>query len=466
MQNRLGVSKFSNTFNYALIGTLFGLVFPVVATLIRIYDAKLSFDMSGILFVQSNDLLLWIIDTAPLFLGSFAAFAGRRQDNLKNLYEDLQVREKELTAFQSTLEQRVEVRTKDLLEANQQIEKRASRLQIVSSVASVIASIQDIDTLLPEITKLVSDQFGFYHTGIFFLDEANEYAILKASNSEGGTKMLNRQHKLKLETNSIVGFVASRGGPRIALDVGNDAVFFNNPDLPNTRSEMALPLRIGGKVIGVLDIQSTEANAFTQEDINVASTLANQVAIAIENARLFSEARLALREAEETFARYIKQEWGNFANQAKNTGYLFDGARTIALETRQKQERVRSLVKTGRLSLEKESNEIAVPIKFRGQTVGMLDVKSKKGNRQWTQDEITLLESAAERAAFALENARLVESAQRQATRERAIGEISAKIGAVSDLDTIMQTTVEELGRRIQGAAEVILELEVNADTA
>ncbi len=141
---------------------------------------------------------------------------------------------------------------------------------------------------------------------------------------------------------------------------------------------------------------------------------------------------------------------------------MFDGTRITAmdkLDKKEKQEKVKSLAQTGRLSLEKESSEITIPIKFRGQTVGILDVKSKKGNRQWTQDEITLLEAAAERAAFALENARLVESSQRRASRERAIGEISTKIGAVSDLDAIMQAAVEELGRRIGGATEVTLEL-------
>ena len=363
----------------------------------------------------------------------------------------------ELKKLQGELEQRVVQRTAEL-------ERRAGQLQAISNVAHSIASVQNMDELLTAITQLVSEKFGYYHTGIFLLDENQQYAHLRASNSEGGKRMLERQHKLKLDTNSIVGYTALRGESRIALDVGADAVFFNNPDLPDTRSEMALPLRIGGNVMGALDVQSTESNAFTQEDINVASILADQIAIAIENARLFSEARAALSKSEETFSKYIKQEWSGFARQSKNTGYVFDGARTVALEKKDKKEKVKSLAQTGRLSLEKESSELTIPIKFRGQTVGILDVKSKKGNRQWTQDEITLLEAAAERAAFALENARLVESAQRRAMRERAIGEISTKIGAVSDLEAIMQTAVEELGRKIGSTAEVTLELSNEED--
>jgi len=362
----------------------------------------------------------------------------------------------ELKKLQGELEQRVVHRTAEL-------ERRAGQLQAISNVARSIASVQNMDELLPAITQLVSEKFRYYHAGIFLLDENQEFAILRASNSEGGQRMLERQHKLKLDTNSIVGYTTLRGDPRIALDVGADAVFFNNPDLPDTRSEMALPLRVGGNVIGALDIQSTESNAFAQEDVNVASILADQIAIAIENARLFSEARVALSNSEETFSRYVKQEWSGFARQSQNTGYLFDGTRITALDKldkKEKHEKAKSLAQTGRLSLEKESSEITVPIKFRGQTVGIIDVKSKKGNRQWTQDEITLLEAAAERAAFALENARLVESSQRRASRERAIGEISTKIGAVSDLDAIMQAAVEELGRKIGSIAEVTLELE------
>ena len=357
----------------------------------------------------------------------------------------------------SNLEQRVQERTNAL-------EERASALRTVSDVARTLTSVQDLDTLLPEITRLVSERFGFYHVGIFLLDEAHEFAVLRASNSDGGARMLNRHHKLKLDSNSIVGYATTHNEARIALDVGTDSIYFNNPDLPDTRSEMALPLRIGGRVIGTLDVQSTEPNAFSEEDAATLSILADQVAIAIENARLFSASSAALAESENTFERYIKQEWSAFASQAKSTGYLFDGNRTLPIKANGHQEKVKTLSQTGRLSLEKEAAEITIPIKLRGQTVGFLEANSKKGRRQWTRDEITLLESAAERAALALENARLVESAQRRATRERAIGEISSRIGAVSDIDAIMQTAVEELGRRIGGIAEVSVELGSDSD--
>lgn len=370
---------------------------------------------------------------------------------------ELRERNLELDQLRASLEQRVEERT-------MQLEKRASQLEAVAHVARSTTSLQDPNELFAAVTRLVSERFGFYHIGIFLVDEEREYAILTAANSKGGQKMLNRQHKLKLDDNSIVGYVTSRGEPRIVLDVGSDAVYFNNPDLPDTHSEMALPLRVGGRVIGALDAQSEQTNAFKGEDIAILSTLADQIAIAIENSRLFSQARKALKESEVAFGRYIKQEWSSFTRQVKNTGYLFDGKRTIPLEERIAPEKVRSLPQTGRLTLEKETKDLTVPIRLRGQIIGYLDVKPKSENRKWTQDDLSLLEAAAERAALALDNSRLLNSAQRRASRERTIGEIATKIGAVSEMEAIMQAAVEELGRRIGGATEVTLELGPDSD--
>lgn len=379
--------------------------------------------------------------------------------SLQNAVKKAQVNANELRASNKQLIDLRDALELRVLERTSALEKRATQLQTVSSVARTIAAVQDLDSLLPEITKLVSEQFSFYHTGIFLIDDANEYAILQAANSEGGRRMLNRQHQLRLDETSIVGYATSRGEPRIALDVGTDAVYFNNPDLPETRSEMALPLQAGGRTIGALDVQSTETNAFSQEDINVLTTLADQVAIAIENARLFGESRRALSESQITIEKYVKQAWGSFAQQAKHSGFVFDGKQVVPLEIDTRREQIKNAIKTGRLSLEKSSSTIAIPIRLRGQTIGVLDVRSKNGQRQWSQDEITMLEAAAERAALALENARLVDSAQRRAARERVIGEISAKIGAASNFDAILQTAVEELGRKI-GGAEVTLEIE------
>jgi GAF domain-containing protein len=421
----------------------------------------------GLAYTETNGLL--VLDTdAPLIAAvKYAFLFGMSAVIVRSIIHNLQralnaaeenSREladsnKELSKLRDDLELRIQERTASL-------EKRASQLQAVSSMARNITAIKDLDSLLPTTTRLVSEQFGFYHTGIFLLDDAREAAVLKAANSLGGSRMLARGHRLHLDSNSIVGYVASHAEPRIALDVGADSVYFNNPDLPDTRSEMALPLRTGGQVIGVLDVQSREKNAFVQEDIAVLATLADQIAVAIENARLHDESQLALAESKSTFERYVRQQWSNFAQQVRHTGFVYDGKQVMPLDKKQKRDQLPAGLQSEEQSNGTATPTITLPIKLRGQTIGFLDVRSKRGDREWTRGEITLLEAAAERAGLALENARLVESAQRRASRERSIGEISAKIGAVSDIDSILQTAVEELGRKLSNAAEVTLEID------
>jgi GAF domain-containing protein len=378
-------------------------------------------------------------------------------ENTLNKYRtvarDLAETNREVNDLRMDLEQRVEERTSEL-------EKRATQLEAVAAVARTIASVQDLDTLLPAVTELVSQQFGFYHVGIFLLEEQTGQVVLRASSSKGGLLLIDQHFSLTPDEHSIVGSSISQRQPHIAPDVNTDANYQNNPNLAETLSEIALPLQVAGRVIGSLDVQSRERNAFSATDIRVLSTLADQIAIAIENARLFGEARTALQESKTLFKKYTRQEWRNFARQTRHTGYLFDGKQVTSLESHMTRESTNTAIQTGRLTLEKESASIAIPIKLRGETIGVLDVRSKRGKRAWKQDEIAMLEAAAERAALALENARLVESAQRRAARERAIGDISAKIGSASNLESILQTAVEELGRKIGGAAEVTLEIE------
>ena len=215
-----------------------------------------------------------------------------------------------------SLESRVAERTADLerrtleMENNsRETERRASQLRAVAMVARAISSIQDLQDLLPNIASVISKEFNFYHAGIFLVDDAKEFAVLVASNSEGGQRMLKRNHKLKIGEVGIVGFSAATGQARIALDTGEDAVYFDNPDLPTTRSEMALPLRVGENVIGILDVQSEQTGAFDEEDIELLSIVADQVSIAIQNARQFQAAQKAAEEAEEVYRRYIRSEW-------------------------------------------------------------------------------------------------------------------------------------------------------------
>lgn len=354
----------------------------------------------------------------------------------------------ELRELQVTLEERIASRTAELEVSANQLQKRAEQFESIAQIARTVGSIQNLEELLPRIVRMISQRFGFYHVGIFLVDENREFAILRAANSEGGQRMLARNHRLEVGQSGIVGYVTSSGNSRIALDTGADAVYFDNPDLPETRSEMALPLTVGSQIIGALDVQSTEPNAFTQADVNIMTTLAGQVSSAIRNARLYEESRGALANAEAAYRQLTGQTWTNIQRLAPVVGYRFNGV---------KPEPITKPTNGKHAEVQKEA--YSVPVKLRGTPIGKLMIKAPTEGYQWTEDEIAIIQATAERVALASENARLVLESQKQAAKEQVIGEISSKIGASINLDNILQTTLREMGRILPGA-EISIQVE------
>lgn len=362
---------------------------------------------------------------------------------------------KQIRELVSNLETRVSERTADLAEATRQSEKSAGELKTVSEVARAVSTEVNLENLLTLVTNLVSERFGFYHVGIFLPDGLNQYAVLRASNSPGGKRMIARGHKLPVGQVGIVGYVAAGHTARIALNVGEDAVFFNNPDLPETRSEMALPLRLRGRVIGVLDVQSIEANAFTEKDVETIGILADQIAIAIENARLISESRQALAESQSLYGDFINRAWERKTEQSALGYYHTAGAGHLINEPVEWDE-VQNALKTGRLVITAPSRKshkqetisaVAVPIRLQNQVIGILDIRSADPDRTWTEDEIAVIEATSERLALALENARLFEETSSRASREHAVAEITSKIRETNDPQIMIRTAIEELQR-------------------
>ena len=363
----------------------------------------------------------------------------------------------ELRNLQLTLEQRVQQRTAELVKrgteletANLQMQRRAAQLESLAQVAQTVRSVRDLRQLLPEIAATTSEKFGFYHVGVFLLDEANEYAVLSATNSEGGKKMMERKHRLRVGLEGIVGNVTATGEPRVAMDVGKDATFFDNPELPDTHSEMALPLKSENRIMGALDVQSTERGAFTKEDMQMLGLLADQVSLAIENARLFDETRAALTEAQAVSRQFTREAWGRVPQEHKLLGYRYNLAGATPL-----QELV-DLEETGKSrnrDAQREFSQTSVPIELRGETIGTLIVQSPSAEKL-NQEQINLIKAVAERVALSAENARLFEETTRRAERERLVSDITGKIRSVNDPQTMIQMAMEEL-RKALGASRV-----------
>ena len=364
---------------------------------------------------------------------------------------------RELKQLQRSLEQRVEERTTELTQrglelevANRQIQSRAAQFEALAQVARTITSVRDLQQLLPQIAAVISENFGFYHVGVFLLDAAGEYAVLAAANSEGGKRMLERKHRLRVGQEGIVGYATSTGEPRIALDVGRDPVFFNNPDLPETHSEMALPLRSEGRIVGALDVQSRETGAFSGEDIQMLSLLADQVSLAIENARLFDETRIALTEAEAISRQFIREAWSRLPVEHNLIGYRYSVAGAAPLT-----EPV-NLTAPGKSQIQSrqmEAGQVVVPIQLRGETIGTLVIQSPKGE-DLNQDQRDLIKAVAERVALSAENARLFEETTKRAERERMVSDITGKIRSMNDPQAMVQTAIDEL-RKVLGATRV-----------
>lgn len=271
--------------------------------------------------------------------------------------------------------------------------------------------------------------------------------------------MLERQHKLKVGTEGIVGTVAGSDQARIALDVGEDAVYFDNPDLPQTRSEIALPLIAGGEVLGVLDVQSIEANAFTEGDVPSLQILADQLATAVQNARMIRETQEALFAARKATSEISQHGWQLLLQDIDTTGYVGLTHGEVIPTTEDMDAGTKQALLIGNYVVSEDQHSIIIPIITRGQTIGMLRLTKTMQAEPWTPEEIADVESLSDQISNALESARLFNDAQRRAAREFTIGSISESLGSALDINDVMETAVRELGN-IMSDAEIAVQLE------
>jgi GAF domain-containing protein len=503
----------------------------------------------------------------------------------------------ELLQLQSTLEQRVAIRT--------------DQLRTAADVGRVAVSILDPDELLREIVTLITERFGFYYAAVFVLDQSETYLVLREATGEAGRTLKERRHRLPVGLDSMVGYAAVKREPRVALNVGEDAVRFANPLLPDTQSEIALPLMVSGQVLGALDVQSSQLNAFDDTVIATLQNVAAQIAIALQNARSYQRLQEALNyttsqyELSRTiFAARTTQEayqslgqvfalmsgvdrismlritdrdaagqpteyelttqWDVLGGAQFDTGLRYAAAETplaklvaeddliviqdaqdsrLPLSTREQltqagaqavmlvpltirsryegfiaavaeqphdfqdseirlmqsaaeqfgvvlsnlelttemqatlervallnrrlsgeawgsylESREHWLVESGHAQQAMISTGLQVPIVVRGQAIGVFDVADANPDRQWREDELTMLQTIAGEVALAIENARLIEQTQRAAQREKDIASAADKIHRSIDLDAILHTAVEEV-MRITGTTEVAIQL-------
>lgn len=356
--------------------------------------------------------------------------------------EQIQVKaNQELQAVRSMLEELVKMRTEDL-------QNRSRYLQAAIDVSRAATSLLEPEQLMHEAVNLILNQFDLYYVGLFLLDPGREWAVLRAGTGAAGKAMIDRGHRIRFGS-GMVGWSIANAQPRIAAEIERDAVRLATPELPDTRSEAAFPLRVRGEVIGAMTVQSVKPEAFGEAEISTFQALADQVAVALENARLFSESQQALLEARQVSQLLVGEAWENYLKQGDNLIFRYDHGQisSISETSAEGGQPARLRRWTGSL---KKGQILALPIEVRGQEIGKIRFVKDQSQGEWTEDERSLLAVVVEQLGVALDSARLYEETRRRAERERLTGEIITKMRATNDPQTIVQTAVLELRKALQ----------------
>jgi sensor domain CHASE-containing protein/GAF domain-containing protein len=315
-----------------------------------------------------------------------------------------------------------------LLEANQtseaELKRSLNQLLAISDINSSISGFLNPESFLPEVANLIQNRLGLYYVGVFLLDANKEYAVLSAGTGEAGAQMIANGHRLAVGGVSMIGWSTATQKPRIALDVGKEAIRFSNPLLPLTRSELAIPIVSRNVTIGALTLQSEKERAFNDNDIVAFQSISDSLAVALENSTLFQETRSNLKDIQDLNRIYTQRSWGRVAQSQSNLEYSF-------VEKRSGSE-------------EHETDRLVFPLLLRDQSLGEISLEVDK-NSLSSEDQF-VISSIADQTAQALENVRLLEESQQRASREETINEMVLKFSGAGSIDEIMRIAVQEIG--------------------
>jgi len=329
-----------------------------------------------------------------------------------------------LTTERAQLENRVRERTDEL-------ETRAIQLRSSASVSKTIAEIQNISELMETTTRLTSEQFGYYYVGLYLLDERKKTAFLQAASSDTGKQLVGQGFRVEKDRFNLFNRVVEYNRPYIASDI-DGANFIRDINFPLTRSRMLLPLTVRNDVIGLLDMHSDQSQSFNMQDAEILQTLADLVAISIDNVRLINETKNLVLQLETNSSVQIRETWTKFTSRHK-PAYQYTPAGVRPLFASNRQDNLEGL---------------RVPLILHGQNIGNILLK-RKGNQTatWSERERVLVEKVANQVALALENSRLVDETQKNALRDQVIANISARVRETLDVESVLRTATTELRR-------------------
>jgi GAF domain-containing protein/HAMP domain-containing protein len=381
----------------------------------------------------------------------------RGEDEIGTLAQTFNSMTTQIRELVGSLEQRVAKRTYEL-------EQHSAYMQASAEVGRAASSILDADQLIQQVVGLIRERFGLYYVGLFLLDEAGEWAVLRAGTGEAGQAMLARGHRLRVGQ-GMIGWSIAHAQARIALQAEKDAVRRVTAELPDTRSEAALPLRSRGQIIGALTVQSAQFNAFDEDITAVLQIMADQVAVALDNARLYTESRASLEAMRRAYSELSRKGWIELLRSQSEIGYR-SGRGGIAPAEEARQPEIEQALQKGERVVgngtgDSEESSLAVPIKVRDDVIGVLSTRKPAEAGEWTTDEIALLEALTDQLGLALEGARLYQEAQRSAARERLTREITDQMRRATSVEGVVRTAVDELFSML-GTSRAFVRLGVN----
>ncbi|NJN93159.1 MAG: GAF domain-containing protein [Anaerolineales bacterium] len=407
-----------------------------------------------------------VAHTFILVITMMLIFAYVRQltQTLKQLRRDehrLTISNQELEVIKNTLEERVAARTRGL--------------ELVTTLSERLTGILDFDQLLVELVDQVKKGFDYYHAHIYILDQHRQDLIMAAGFGEAGAQMKAKGHHILLDAPTSLVARAARTGKVVNIsNVRQAPDWLPNPILPDTRSEMAVPITVDGQVVGVLDVQQNKIDGFDESDADLLRSLANQVAVAIRNARLFDEVETALAEVRAVQQQYIVQSWQTSRSNAQDRErrYIQPGMPEVSeavVEAAEKQTFVQKRPTIVSMDdVEGSPKLLVAPISLAGQTIGTLQlhkVDNEDASIFWTEQDLEFVETVLDQVAQTAENLRLFEETRERASYEQTVRQITDKLRAAPNLDALLETAARELGQRL-GIRHTVLELGVTTMTS
>jgi GAF domain-containing protein len=367
----------------------------------------------------------------------------------------------------------LQAQARKLAETNQRLRRQTSQLQAAADIAHAGSSILDPETLMSQLVNRIQEGFsqaGVYYVGLFLLNEAQRVAVLRAATGEAGQLLLEMGYKVALDETCTISRCITNRQARVAQDAGEGTLRFDALPMPHTRSEIALPLRSRGRLLGALSMTSTHEEAFGEADIAILQTMADQVAVAIDNAVLYSQTKATLEQLQAVQQRYVTQAWREFlaTKPVVTTDYAQPGTKPgderFLHEARRAAMVHKRTVATSSPPPGDDENgpapqaALVVPLKLRGQVIGTVALHETGQQRPWTAEEIALAETVAEQVALTAENLRLMDETQRRVARQRTVGKITASVRETLDMETVLRTAVQEV-RQALGLPEVRIRL-------